>query len=362
MLLVVALFTVLNACTSHIEQVGEKHKEAAQKWKEMANYVSSDLPEFGYTITADIQLNQSASGKQFELTNIQFATNQQTSTLDLLRPQFEFKYICIDSCVQLTEYTQTNLQFDEQAIKNVQEGSFLAKQLQRYEFELFDFYAALFVLNDNLMNLVTRDQSSFDSYLYYLVDQDFQAKTFKEFSAYAKKVLSLSAFNEYLTDPVVQYQSTYNRLYGRPTPSDTVKFKGLVTADERLIKNTDFITEDELMIANASLISEDQASKTWQEPATVTLVQSHWSVVNQLPITLGNTVCSYAQNYFGIVKSMGEQDVSLLVQGQAKQFADGVLLDIEQGSLFSSAMQVSFVPMAEDLVLLKSDLAPCTLQ
>ncbi|MGS2720625.1 hypothetical protein [Paraglaciecola aestuariivivens] len=381
-------------CTSNIEKVGEKHKTAAQKWKAMAEYADSELPSYGYTITAEIKLGESGNQPRFELDKFKFDLAEQASTVDLLRPEFDFKFVCKKTCIQLTEYIKTQKSDDAQAIDNIEEGSFLAKQLKQYEFQLFDFYAKLFLLNENIQSLANSQPEQFSDYLYYLVEQKTQKSTPQDFVSYATRVLSKSAFEAFLTDPVAQQVSRYNRAFldqkfGRSTiaskhavtPSlgwiskEQVLNDGIVSTDSDVpaeIADIDMQpshndgillmtakTQDEMFIESLNFSAPNPESRYWQGLTSSRSTTSFWDKVRDLPISSGSSVCSYNENYFGVVKLLEKSSVLVQVNGKAKQYTDGVLKDIAPGSLFRSGSDIEFLPMSEEIYLDRHSLAPC---
>jgi len=375
-LIIISLMILGGGCTSFLQQVGEKHKTAAQKWIAMGMYVSSDLPKYGHTITADILFDFSTSTPRFELSNIKFDVNEQTTTIDLLRPSFDSKYLCeARKCILLNEYIKTNLKNNEKAIENIEEGSFLAKQLQKYEFELFDFYAALFILNDNLEILAATNPKALHDYLYYLDEQKYEAQTFKAFSDYASEVLTVEAFESFLNDPIAQYKSEYLQKYIGDQSFVQNDFSAIqpdtnwqgteakldVSNNSDGISNQPVITGDELLVSN-SLTIKIPESMIWEKPTLVMLTSSYWNDVQEYPLAVGDSACSYDQNYFGRVQAIQGLSVSLFVRGQAKKVTNGILQDLEEGSLFKNELKVLFLPMASELELIRGDIAPCAIQ
>jgi hypothetical protein len=373
----------LTACTSSIQHVGEKHQTAAQKWKAMAQYASSNLPQFGFTVTADIVFLDTDGTPRFELSNIKLAKQHDQSSLDLIEPEFVQKFICNDTCVQLTEYIKTEHYNDETAIDLMTEGTFLAKQLQHYEFELFDFYAELFVLNDVLLALEKSNKDELANYLAHIASQQQGASTLAGFVTNLQASLTLDQYLAFAEDPVLQYRHAYQRVVQNSSPilraatqlkqdpSNTWQAEEIMPAwqdpsaanlDELQAIVLDIPKEAEMQawpadIWHVDAIGEEQ--QAWLSLAKEAKVVSHWDQAKIQTIQTGSTVCSYQDNYFGIVQTIEGNRISLFVQGQAKHFEDGMIDDLKAGSLFNAPSGIAFIPMLDERTFERADLGLC---
>ena len=382
---VIMWLLAVTACTSPIQQVGEKHQTAAQKWKAMAQYASSNLPHFGYTVTADIVFLDTDGTPRFELGNIKLAKQHDQGSLDLIEPQFVQKFVCNDTCVQLTEYIKTEHVGDENAIDLMAEGTFLAKQLQYYEFQLFDFYAELFVLNDVLLSLEKSNKDELANYLAHIASQQQGASTLAGFITDLQQSLTLDQYQAFANDPILQYRHAYQHVVQssspllraatqlKQEPSSTWQAEEIMPAwhdasEAKLAELQAIILdipkegENQTWPADVwqlDAVSEEQ--QTWLSLVKEAKVVSHWEQAKKQTIETGKTVCSYHDNYFGIVQTIDGSQVSLFVQGQAKHFEDGMIQDLKAGSLFNAPSGIAFIPMLDERIFERADLGLCSI-
>jgi hypothetical protein len=81
-----------------------------------------------------------------------------------------------------------------------------------------------------------------------------------------------------------------------------------------------------------------------------------------MEIVVGEYVCSYQTNLFGVVTAFNGKTVEVNIRGQAKTFKDGVVQDVETGSLFGANPNLFFIPMSKQQNFTEADIATCYLE
>ncbi|MDN4503229.1 hypothetical protein QX776_12515 [Alteromonadaceae bacterium BrNp21-10] len=359
---------LLNACMTPLQQVGQKHQTAAEKWHELAKYTSSNIPHFGFTVTASLEIAGSETYPEIKLTNIQLRHDEDRHSINLLNPQFEHKYLCRKGCVQLVEYDSKN-----GALGN----TLVAEYLNKYEFELFRFHADLFVLNDVLVELAEENNNLLDDYLYYLSTKGGKFSSLADITAFLNTELTMKKFRGFLTDPQYQYSNlVFKMIADNPelTPVNRLLRQTIIeqgNQDNKLWGEDE--NNDPSVSWNVGTLTNDPSSDwdltdnanqfPWQLAEVTVVGVSIWSQARALPVAVGDTVCSFTDNYFGMLKSIDpNQQMGVFIQGQAKQEKDGIISNLQKGSLFIENNTLEFLPMIENKVLSSDDIARCSIQ
>ena len=80
-----------------------------------------------------------------------------------------------------------------------------------------------------------------------------------------------------------------------------------------------------------------------------------------LMISVGQLVCSYQGNYFGIVMAIENKRVNLKLIGQAKRIEQGLLVDAQDGLLFLTDTDFSYFALDTQKNFDKDQVSPCYL-
>ncbi|MEP1449118.1 MAG: hypothetical protein ABJK37_23645 [Paraglaciecola sp.] len=335
-----AFILILAACTTPIELVGERHQSAAQKWYALSQYTSSELPVYGFTVIAQLGVNNKNGQFELALQNINLQPNADHVSLDLLRPDFMQKYVCDPKCTQLVEYAGEN--------------TLLSDFLELYEFELFAFYGEMYVLNSAWVKLSNENAQVLGEYLTYLSNKQDGFDSLNDFIVFLKEASTLSAYREFINDPMLRHTSLVKQFYLQP------KSKKQTASFSDANWNEGQLTNDPTQ--NWDLTSEPKELETWTTLLETNTRTSQWIAVRDLPIINGTVVCSFADSYFGVVQSVSNKQVEVFIQGQARKNQDGLITNVTAGSLFQENANLEFLPMAENKQFIESDIAPCNIQ
>jgi len=372
------IFTIsLFSCQSQLDIAGEEHKTAAEKWYALANYTQSDLTKFGVTITA--QLSVVEETQTFKLTNFKINNNETRRDINLLAPYFESKFICKSECYQFLEYVNEN---------EVKGETLLSHYFSQHEFQLFKLYGDIVILNESLQNLAKINTPLLPSYLKYLSEQNISFTEPKDFILYLEMALSEKSFSAFLANPKGLYREfleNYNMQPNTGWSNDTNKETSMWSSNEQ--SEPDYQLEFTLEGEESKSWSSESISPSlkWSTNGKTTVTKdwevqhsedalwsndiglkekevSLWKAAKKLPIVVGQNVCSYEDNFFGVVVSIDNDKVEVLLLGQAKMIKDGVVESIAKGSLFQSNGEFYFFPESGKQIFSTSEVATCYLE
>lgn len=343
---------------------------------------------------------------KFKLTHYKISKDPSKQDIDLLVPNFEHKYICSPVCYQLIEYIN---------FSGEDGNTLLTNYFDRHEFELFKFYGDIQLLNKQLAKLAEHDQRLLKSYLTALSYQSTSFESAKEFIQFLTTSLTSSSLESFKDNPedlfspfLNDYQviadnqwNIINREQGEWT--DISKEQDKWTSVSKEYEWADVNKEqDEWADVNkeqdkwASVtkerdewteISKEQGEWTtsteipeliWSNKPTL-LPEALWlketidkkeSDNNQLswqsskasPIKVGHNVCSYKENFFGLVVAVSSDKVIVNLLGQAKIINEGIVYPASEGDLFTMNENLYFSPLAEKRTFERSDVASCILE
>jgi hypothetical protein len=330
----------MTSCSTPVQLVGERHQLAAQKWYALSQYTSSELPNYGFTVIAQLGVNNKNGLSELALKKINLQPNANHISLDLLRPDFTQKYICNPQCTQLVEYAGEN--------------TLLSEFLELYEFELFAFYGEMYVLNAAWVKLSNENAQVLSEYLIYLSNEKDGFDSLNDLIVFLKEATTLSAYRSFINDPEMRHTSLVKQYYLQPTSkAKTVSFIDANWHEGELTNDP---------IQNWDLTSEPKELETWTTPLEPNTKTSQWIGVKELPIVKGDVVCSFIDSYFGMVQSVSTKHIEVFIQGQARKSQDGLNTNVTSGSLFQENANLEFLPMAEKKQFVKSDIALCNIQ
>lgn len=369
--MILILLALTSACSTSIKIAGEKHRIATEKWKELSNYTSSELPNLGFTVIAKLGTSVKDDTTELNFSEIKLATQSNLLSLDLLVPDFANKYICKPVCSQFTEYD---------TLYSVEGRTLLDRYLTQHEFQLFAFYGDMFVLNDALNLLQQENSGLFYYYLNYLtlIQEDFTS--LDELTDFLTNHLSLERYQEFISNPQAQQKSLLSKSFSSNASQLSLFYS--INPNEKW--NDDALTNDPSSKWNDDALTNDPSSKwnissgsidpyvnwdqttnipeqqTWLATTTRSEANSSWSDVKNMPLKTGELVCSYNENYFGMVEIVTSGNrVNVFLQGQVQQYIDGTLINYKPGILFEPVENIVFLPLAESKVFALNDVAPC---
>ena len=363
--LTIVIACVVSACSSVHEKAGEEHVSALSKWAELAVYTESGLRDYPIAITAQPTLENVENVQMFVFKNIGLSRSDNPFNVDLLRPVFEGKYLCTPVCRHLLE-----VHHDESGTMS----TLLSTYFSNHELELFEFYGALYMLNTNLEELRLINESKVSDYLTFLASQEGYFSDLKGFLSDLEDKLQAHEYINFLSGRIYQQQSAHVEHFSFPSAPDhgwlaEEKYPESVAPEQDGLEGQESIPPESKEWQ--TLISTSEA-ENW-----VSLKNIHfdhrrgnhqlsnideWLLAKNISIDVGDYVCSFSDNQFGIVTKLEQQnvEVQLQLQGQVKQMHDGLISDVEQGVLFdASSNELAFVPKNELQTFSLQNLAVC---
>jgi hypothetical protein len=333
------ILLMLVSCQSAVQQVGEQHKTAVDKWQALANYAASDLLNYGLIITTKLTIRDIEDQARYQFIDIKLATNEDPFNINMLTPSFDQKYICSPKCVQFNEYFTTR---GENAY------TLLSAYFAEEEFRLFQFYADIVLLNDQLALLSEISPDHLTAYLNWLGSQQKSFDALASFSNYLEQVLSIESYRYFIEHPVYIQSAESAKHYLHLSQSPESQWG----ADDPELS--------EPPETAAWLDQEPMENKAIFRP--VKQVESTWRQAQLLTVEVGDNVCSYLENKFGVVTAITGNEIEVALTGQIKTIADGLIKNMSPGSLFQLVEGVNFYPVQELQIFLKKDIAPCLIE
>lgn len=353
------LLCLITACATPIKIAGEKHRIATEKWKALSTYTSSELPSLGFTVTAKLGVTTIENKTELDFSNIKLATQANQLSLDLLLPDFKDKYMCNPVCSHFTEYD---------TLYSVQGRTLLDRYLTQQEFKLFSFYSEMFVLNDALQTLQQENSELLYYYLNYLSLVQEDVSSLDELTSFLKENLSLSNYRTFIRDPQAQYKSLVNNSLSSNNSNHNLSSGNkrkdnwshkFFAKDPSSNWNTFASTEPNSQWDTSTKVPEQAV---WQISSARNIANSSWNDVKNIHLKVGELVCSYRENYFGMVEETSGNQVNVFIQGQVQQYLDGTLTNYKPGILFEPVENIAFLPLAESRLFDLNDVAPCDIQ
>jgi len=394
------------SCQSTLDVAGDEHKTVTEKWRALSTYAESNIDNYGVTVTARLAIT---AENKFKLTHYQISKDPSRQDIDLLAPNFEYKYICLPVCYQLIEYVN---------FSGEDGNTLLTNYFDRHEFELFKFYGDIQLLNKQLAKLANYDQRLLKSYLTSLAYQSTIFETAKEFTQFLTAALTPAALEGFSDNPeelFSHFLKNYQVINGGQWPGvSNEEDKWASVSKEHNEWTDDSKEQDEWADVSKEQNEWADDSKEQDEWADVSKEQNEWSVstespelawstkltvlpealwlkatpaqkysadglestdnntsdTNQLswqsakvsPIIIGHNVCSYKESYFGVVVAISFEQVIVNLLGQAKIINEGVVYPASAGDLFTLNENLYFSPITEKRTFERSDVASCILE
>jgi hypothetical protein len=341
---ILASCQLLTACSTPLKQAGQEHAIAISKWNELARYAETRLRDYPIALTAQLALIQQDQNQSYQLKNIQLSKKENSYTINLLDPVFEHKYICNPICKQLLEYVEE---------AQTQGSTLLNDYFTLHEFELFSFYGELFKMNEKLDSLRKINAAGLSDYLSYISEENKQFQVLSDFVNYLNMNLSEARYQQFLADPqakaIRKKASQVRGLFKQPESAD----------NHWMFPDQAFSPETQAwqpVISSAKAdFSDYPESKQWQKsdfnprhskPSNAgQTLNGNWILAKNTDIEVNHYVCSYAENIFGRVRKMSNNNVDVELIGQAKLLQDGILYDLEEGALFNGHDSITFLPL-----------------
>lgn len=350
--------SVLIGCQSQLAKTGQSHKLAVDKWQALANYATSELVNHDVTITARLQLTQKGMNVGHNLVDIKLSTVEHMDEINMLSPQFLMKYACHSQCALLAEYVPAPFML---------EHSLLINYFSDYEFELFKFYADIMLLNERINHLAELNPELVTIYLKAIVNRNIDFNSLSEFSAFLESMLS--------TDKIAMFAENQKILLNGTPWGDKFnkRWKMLAAIPDTLWQVTASSAEDLWQLKTPTAedlwqLDTPQPSDSWQifspfSDAQLTASKTtDWYNAQKSIYKVGDSICSFNDNIFGVVSAMYANNVSVTAIGQAKLINDGIVSESTKGILFVPEEDIYFAPLDEVRTFNKDDLAVCEIE
>jgi hypothetical protein len=329
--LLLAIFSLFG-CQSRLDVVGQDHALVVKKWQELAKYTDKSTTNNPFIIVGKLAVDRQSEVHKFVLTDIHLTQEENHFELNLIRPSFDNKYICMPVCLQLTEYFSNNQD----------NTTMLYRYFEQQEFELFKFYGDVVLQNDSINELLEFYPVAATQYINWLIrkEQKFQ------------DLVSLTAF-----------------LRGALTKENIILF--LNTPDDFYM---DLLTNSQNMLNKSNVWNLNDATAetdNWTNTATVDeafltlnrlgqeLRMQNWLEIQDNALAIGDQVCSFEKNEFGIVSEIIGNKVQVRLVGKLIKLVDGSQVSTRPGDIYNREIQHSFTSISRDEVYQASTIALC---
>jgi hypothetical protein len=354
-------------CQSTLDKASDNHKTAAEKWYALATYSQSSLMSYQVMVTAKLNIIENEKGSKYKLTNIKLNHSEDLFTINLISPVFNKKFICSPHCDYLNEYVGE---------KNEQGNTLLANYFSLHEYELFTFYGDLALLNDQLAVLSKKNEQKLYEYLRYLIVNEDSFDNLDNFSNYLNKKLSMESFLHFIDKPEDFYKDNYEKKLSQITlwkgydidetnhwiKSSSVSQDGIaITTDNEPLESSLWISEFN-PITQRNITESKYKIDSYTIPTNVMNNKEKWLKSKKTKIRKDESVCSFTDNLFGIVKVITDDKIIVLVLGEAKIVDDGVVSIPPEGYLFGNNNDIHFQPIESLKSFKVNDVARCNFE
>jgi hypothetical protein len=356
------------------------YKQSQNDWQNAATRENDLFSQHKLQIFAAVAWKKRSDAETYQLIKLSMGTMVEPGEqylLDLLSPQFNQKMACGWYCEYL-----------DQPIMQAVLGPYtmLDKTYESQKQDLLNFYRSLNQLNQHLNALdpslqaimpvifaeLTETKRSFDSLAHvttflndYFDDIDFDSLLAQHGGltkqnptsslAQIGSDLSILPSLQPLLDPEAKLLASFR-------PDLTLADMLQPTPEPEQRKNVVENTADSATISpssNNNTFLDYAAEKNDNDRQGSKQTQSEQPKAARL--NLQQFVCSYKGNYFGIVNAIKNDTVSLELNGQAMQIQDGLLAVAQDGILFSSGSEFSYLSLEGDKEFKQEQLKACHL-
>ncbi|MDX2370427.1 MAG: hypothetical protein QNK36_18825 [Colwellia sp.] len=358
---------MISSCQSSLDIASDKHQTSAEKWHALAQYSSTTLAPFSLKVTATLSDLNSLSNTDLRFTEIKLSNKTTAFTINLLAPNFENKYICRPVCIQLVEYLRDNNIADNPKLNG---DTALSQYFNKHEFELFQFYSDMFILGDQLDRLAKEDPTNLDRYLQWLAKTAESSISLSTFTQLFKEKLTLELYQYFINNPPAIYPNNALHIIASPENNWALETNDSFVENETSFSqnrtnktvNPDDLWSNELSPPEGKLWSSKLPPPEGNLWASIkTSSSKSWFESTDNTLDIKDTVCSYNENYFGIVQSVSLEKVNVWVLGQAKIERDGIISNPDEGELFKENIKSIFIPVNELKQFSLSDMSLCEL-
>ncbi len=345
----------LFGCQSRLDIVGQDHALVVKKWQELAKYIDNSTTNNPFTIVGKLAVDRQSDIERFILTDIHLSQQETPFELNLIRPTFQNKYICLPVCIQLTEY-----------FSNSQESStMLNLYFEQHEFELFKFYGDVVLQNDNINALYELSPITATRYFNWLIHKEQKFNDLASMSQFLTLALTQESLITFLNDPeqfygslLAQSQEAFN---SHKVSEDGIS--SLNVAEDGISSLN--VAEDginSLNVAEGGIITPtaDETLLVLNDHRQEVRLQN-WLQIKDHPLAIGDQVCHYEQNEFGTVNEIIGNQVQVRLVGKLIKLEDGIQVSTFPGDIYNKQLQHVFTPMNRVESYKANSIAACQL-
>lgn len=354
----------ISACVTKVENASNIHSKEVSQWQDLAAFSGNELVNLGFTITANIRIDNSKDGDNLYITDIKLTSIKSNKELDLLSPSFAMRFVCGSECYRLSQLKQ---------IEGVPQTK-VAQFFEENEGAFFRFYGKLSQLNKTIMLFRETNSKELKKYLKRLITINTKYDSLELFLAEFEELLNEDEWAYFIENDRVnlytesKYKLITNNLNDLPVnnesildlPIDNDETTGAITTPNSHWKSfnksgvidEENFTGDELLVAQ--LISEQERKLAYNyENSQV------WKASKEKNVMVGDVVCTFSDSRFGVVALIKDSVAKVSIVGQAIVILDGVNFEAPKGFLFSDQEEFYFQEQQVNKDYAISDLASC---
>tara|TARA_R110001583_G_scaffold9788_2_gene45932 strand:- start:47601 stop:48707 length:1107 start_codon:yes stop_codon:yes gene_type:complete len=354
---VLILILLISACSNQIDNAGDDFKVSLDKWEALTRFSESFLEKTSMKVVVSIN-NNSGVNNGFKLSGFRLSLSESASEINLLRPNITSKYLCNVNCVYLSELVRLkNKELD--VISNI--------YFETNEFEFFDFYSKLYLLNVKVEKYTKVNEPLFLRYLEWLSLNSPPINDINLFIAYLEQVFEEKSFLDFVNDPSKRFVSIDN------FPQENKSW----THSDLLLNNewSDEVTSwDSSPPPTMPWDSRPPPAMPWDSspPPAMPWENNSFSDIEmaigqntpikvQQPsfIDISDVVCIGEFNQFGIVTQIIGNNIEVEIRGELRVFTNGVLSRADANSILKLSGKIYFIDINKTQLFSRAELVKC---
>jgi hypothetical protein len=187
----VLILILISACSNQIDNAGDNFKVSLDKWEALTQFSESFLEKTSMKVVVSIK-NNSGLNNGFKLSDFRLSLSESASDINLLSPNITSKYLCNVNCVYFSELV---------GLKNEKLDVISNIYFEANEFEFFEFYSKLYLLNVKVEKYTQVNEPLFLRYLEWLSLNGPPINDINVFIIYLEQVFEEKSFLDFLNDP-----------------------------------------------------------------------------------------------------------------------------------------------------------------
>lgn len=358
----VLILILISACSNQIDNAGSDFKVSLDKWKALTQFSESFLEKTSVKIVASID-NNSGVDNGFKLSGFRLSLSESTSEINLLRPSITSKYLCNINCVYLSELV---------SLKNREFGVVSSIYFEANEFEFFEFYSKLYLLNDKVEKYTQVNDRLFIRYLDWLTKHSPEFDDINDFISYLEQMLDEDSFIDYVNDPKKRFVSIDNS----PLENKSWVLSDLSLNNKWSVDNSP-LPAMHLGSSSLQVIPWENSlppAMPWENslPPVMpweinSLSDLAMSVGQNSPIEaqqsslidIGDVVCIGVLNQFGLVSQIIGKKIEVDLQGELRVLNNGILSVAKANSILKLSGKIDFIALNHTQLFSETEYVKC---